>query len=93
MVDRIWPIVILLLLIALPPIDHFHPFFPEAVRSLGKSMEPWATVGAFFVILRGLQTIRTEYSRRRMELITKIFNAFSEDNLSTFYEKIRSGKA
>ncbi len=60
--------------------------------SLGPSLAPWATVAGVVMIYFGLKTIRSNNSVKRMELISKIYDRFLNDELYGFYIRIRNNE-
>jgi hypothetical protein len=53
-------------------------------------LAPWATVAGVVMIFLALITIRSNNSTKRMELISKIYDRFLEDELYGFYIRIRN---
>lgn len=60
--------------------------------SLGPFLAPWATVAGVVMIYFGLKTIRSNNSVKRMELISKIYDRFLNDELYGFYIRIRNNE-
>lgn len=63
--------------------------FLKYLYSLGPSLAPWATVAGVFMIFLALRTIRSNNTTKRMELISKIYGRFLEDELYGFHIRIR----
>ena len=59
-------------------------------KDSGPSLASWATVAGVIMIFLALITIRSNNSAKRMELISKIYARFLEDELHEFYMKIRN---
>lgn len=59
---------------------------------LGRFLASWATVVGVVMIFIGLKTIRSNNSVKRMELISKIYNRFLNDELYGFYIRIRNNE-
>lgn len=57
--------------------------------SLGPSLAPWATVAGVIMIFIALITLRRNNSTKRMELISKIYDRFLNDELYGFYIRVR----
>jgi hypothetical protein len=66
------------------------------IDRIGHFLAPWATVfGVAFGIVMisiGLKTIKSNNEVKRMELISKIYNRFLNDELYEFYIRIRNNE-
>jgi len=62
----------------------------KRLYSLGPSLADWATVAGVVMIFFGIIAIRSNNLKKRMELMSKIYDRFLEDDIYAFYIRIHN---
>ena len=64
-------------------------FFFHSLLKIGSLLASWATVAGVVMIFIAYMTLRRNTSIKRMELISKIYDRFLNDELYGFYIRVR----